>query len=140
MIMDKESVSDRLFIHIIRMLVIRFWYSTLIFWLVLQSGCVIIIWEQVIGDSGVAEWRFLNMERNTVVGIGVQSFEQLRERKALYIDKTGLIREWWEDASSVTLITRPRRFGKTLNMSMLECFFSNRYAGRDDLFEGLAIW
>ncbi len=138
--MDKESVSDRLFIDIIRMLVIRFGYSTLIFWLVLQSGCVIIIWEQVIGDSGVAEWRFLNMERNTVVGIGVQSFEQLRERKALYIDKTGLIREWWEDASSVTLITRPRRFGKTLNMSMLECFFSNRYAGRDDLFEGLSIW
>ncbi|MDE7274609.1 MAG: ATP-binding protein [Lachnospiraceae bacterium] len=80
------------------------------------------------------------MERNAVVGIGVQSFEQLRERKALYIDKTGLIREWWEDASSVTLITRPRRFGKTLNMSMLECFFSNRYAGRDDLFEGLSIW
>ena len=38
------------------------------------------------------------------------------------------------------LITRPRRFGKTLNMSMLECFFSNRYEGRADLFEGLSIW
>ncbi len=41
---------------------------------------------------------------------------------------------------SVTLIARPRRFGKTLNMSMLECFFSNKYAGRADLFEGLSIW
>lgn len=80
------------------------------------------------------------MNRNTVVGIGIQSFEQLRERNAFYIDKTGLIKEWWEDASSVTLITRPRRFGKTLNMSMIECFFSNKYAGRGDLFEGLSIW
>lgn len=80
------------------------------------------------------------MECNTVVGIGVQSFEQLREREAFYIDKTGLIKEWWEDASSVTLVTRPRRFGKTLNMSMLECFFSTKYVGRGDLFEGLSIW
>ena len=42
--------------------------------------------------------------------------------------------------ADVTLITRPRRFGKTLNMSMIECFFSNKYAGRGDLFEGLSIW
>lgn len=40
----------------------------------------------------------------------------------------------------VTLITRPRRFGKTLNMNMLECFFSVAYAGRASLFEGLSIW
>ena len=40
----------------------------------------------------------------------------------------------------VTLITRPRRFGKTLNMSMLECFFSNKYANRADLFAGPSIW
>lgn len=40
----------------------------------------------------------------------------------------------------MTLITRPRRFGKTLNMSMLNCFFSDRYAGRSDLFEGLFVW
>ena len=40
----------------------------------------------------------------------------------------------------ITLITRPRRFGKTLNMDMLKCFFSNRYAGREELFEGLAVW
>ena len=54
--------------------------------------------------------------------------------------KSDFIREWWEYGSTVTLITRPRRFGKTLNMSMLECFFSNQYAGRSDLFEGLSVW
>lgn len=57
-----------------------------------------------------------------------------------YVDKTYFIREWWESGDEVTLITRPRRFGKTLNMSMLEKFFSVRYAKRGDLFEGLAIW
>ena len=56
------------------------------------------------------------------------------------IDKTEFIREWWESRDDVTLITRPRRFGKTLNMSMMNCFFSNKYSGRHDLFEGLFIW
>lgn len=73
-------------------------------------------------------------------GLGYQSFKEVREENIFYIDKTGLIREWWEYADKVTLITRPRRFGKTLNLSMLECFFSNQYAGRGDLFEGLSIW
>ena len=50
------------------------------------------------------------------------------------------IREWWDSDDAVTLITRPRRFGKTLNMNMLECFFSNKYKDRGDLFEGLEIW
>ncbi|MCI8967001.1 MAG: AAA family ATPase [Lachnospiraceae bacterium] len=80
------------------------------------------------------------MGQSVTVDIGVQSFEKIRRRKAFYIDKTGLIREWWEGGSDVTLLTRPRRFGKTLNMSMLECFFSNQYAGRSDLFEGLSVW
>lgn len=80
------------------------------------------------------------MDRNTVVNIGVQHFDRIREQGAFYIDKTGFIKEWWEQGSDVTLITRPRRFGKTLNMSMLECFFSNRYADRADLFEELAIF
>ncbi|MDE6052840.1 MAG: AAA family ATPase, partial [Lachnospiraceae bacterium] len=57
-----------------------------------------------------------------------------------YIDKTHFIREWWEYGDKVTLITRPRRFGKTLNMSTVECFFSNKYAGRGELFEGKSIW
>ena len=75
-----------------------------------------------------------------VVGIGNQDFEKIRTRNIFYIDKTNFIREWWEEEDEVTLITRPRRFGKTLNMSMLEKFFSVRYAGRGDLFENLAIW
>lgn len=75
-----------------------------------------------------------------VISIGTQSFEKLRQRHSFYIDKTLLIQEWWENQDDVTLVTRPRRFGKTLNMSTLECFFSNQYAGRGDLFQGLAIW
>ncbi|MDE6619402.1 MAG: ATP-binding protein [Lachnospiraceae bacterium] len=80
------------------------------------------------------------MTGKTIINIGVQQFDKIREQGAFYIDKTGFIKEWWESGSDVTLITRPRRFGKTLNMSMTECFFSNKYAGRADLFEGLAIW
>lgn len=74
------------------------------------------------------------------VGIGVQEFADIREKNYFYIDKTDFIREWWESGASVTLITRPRRFGKTLTMSMVEEFFSVEYAGRDDLFDGLSIW
>ena len=57
------------------------------------------------------------------VGIGIQSFSELIEENYFYIDKTSFIKEWWESGDSVTLITRPRRFGKTLNMSMAEAFF-----------------
>ena len=74
------------------------------------------------------------------VGIGHQDFEVIRTENVFYVDKTKFIREWWENGDSVTLITRPRRFGKTLNMSMLEKFFSVQYAGREDLFQGLAVW
>ena len=72
------------------------------------------------------------MERT--VGIGIQSFDKIIENKYFYIDKTDFIREWWENGDDVTLITRPRRFGKTLNMTMTEQFFSIKYAGRSDLF------
>ena len=74
------------------------------------------------------------------ISIGNQSFEEIREKGYFLVDKTNLIKEWWESADSVTLITRPRRFGKTINMDMLNCFFSNRFQGRGDLFEGLSIW
>lgn len=74
------------------------------------------------------------------VGIGHQNFEKVRMRNIFYVDKTKFIKEWWESEDEVTLIARPRRFGKTLNMSMLEKFFSVEYAGRADLFEGLSIW
>ena len=74
------------------------------------------------------------------ISIGGQDFKEIRENNAFYVDKTLFIKEWWENLDSVTLITRPRRFGKTITMSMLNYFFSNRYAGRSDLFEGLDIW
>ena len=74
------------------------------------------------------------------VSIGNQDFEKMIQRNCFYVDKTGFIKEWWENEDEVTLITRPRRFGKTLNMSMLKCFFSNKYADRGELFEGLEIW
>lgn len=74
------------------------------------------------------------------VGIGLQSFEKIRQNNCFYVDKTNFIKEWWENQDDVTLITRPRRFGKTLNMSMTEQFFSVNYAGRSELFEGLSIW
>ena len=74
------------------------------------------------------------------IGIGNQDFEKVRVNNIFYIDKTKFIREWWESKDEVTLITRPRRFGKTLNMSMLEKFFSVNYSGRGSLFQGLNVW
>jgi hypothetical protein len=74
------------------------------------------------------------------VAIGISGYDELIEKNCFYVDKTEFIKEWWETNDKITLITRPRRFGKTLNMRMLECFFSNRYENRRDLFEGLNIW
>ncbi len=74
------------------------------------------------------------------VAIGVQDFSTIIENHYFYIDKTAFLKEWWDSGNSVTLITRPRRFGKTLTMSMVEQFFAIDYAGRSDLFEHLAIW
>ncbi|MCI8312748.1 MAG: AAA family ATPase [Lachnospiraceae bacterium] len=74
------------------------------------------------------------------IGIGTQSFEKIREHQYFYVDKTDFIREWWENGDDVTLITRPRRFGKTLTMNMVETFFSVNYAGREDIFKDLSIW
>ena len=74
------------------------------------------------------------------ISIGNQDFEKIRQAGYFYIDKTNFIQEWWESGDDVTLLTRPRRFGKTLNMSMLEKFFSVRYQDRGELFRGLKIW
>ena len=74
------------------------------------------------------------------VSLGVQDFAYIRENDCFFVDKTDFIREWWENKDAVTLITRPRRFGKTLNLSMMECFFSVAYKNRSDLFKGLSIW
>ena len=74
------------------------------------------------------------MERT--VAIGIQNYNEIIEKNYFYVDKTAFIKEWWESGDSVTLIARPRRFGKTLNMSMTEQFFSLKYTHRSDLFEG----
>ncbi len=74
------------------------------------------------------------------ISIGAQSFEFIRKNECFFVDKTDFIREWWENADAVPLIPRPRRFGKTLNLDMMNCFFSKAYEGRGELFEGLSIW
>ena len=74
------------------------------------------------------------------VSIGKQNFESVIKSNCFYVDKTGFIKEWWENEDDVTLIARPRRFGKTLTMNMTESFFSVKYKGRGDLFEGLSVW
>ena len=73
------------------------------------------------------------------IAIGTQDFGRIIENGCFYVDKTMFIKEWWENQDEVTLITRPRRFGKTLAMSMLEYFLSVKHAGRGDLFQHLDI-
>ena len=69
--------------------------------------------------------------------VGIDSFEKIRRNNFYYIDKTKLIEQLVETGGEVTLFTRPRRFGKTLNMSMLKSFFE---VGTDEsLFDGLYI-
>ena len=74
------------------------------------------------------------------VGIGHQDFGQIITTNNFYIDKTMFIKEWWQNNDTVTLITRPRRFGKTLNLDMIEHFFSISHSGNGDLFQNLSIW
>lgn len=74
------------------------------------------------------------------IGIGVQDYSKLIENDYFYVDKTYFLKEWWESGDEVTLITRPRRFGKTLTMSMVEQFFSVKYENHGELFQGLSIW
>lgn len=73
-------------------------------------------------------------------GVGIQDFEHIREWGALYVDKTDFIREWWENNEEITLIARPRRFGKTLMLSTINYFFSTEYVDKKAMFEKLAIW
>lgn len=80
-----------------------------------------------------------NMEEVTGIGIGISDFRNLRERKNYFIDKTMFIKDIIDDQSGVTLITRPRRFGKTLNMSMLRYYFDCTKKNTAELFEGLKI-
>lgn len=90
-------------------------------------------------ETGFVKEKEVNGMGRTV-GIGIQDFEKIIEGNYFYVDKTSFIKEWWESGDDVTLITRPRRFGKTLNMSMLNRFFSNEYEEKGEVFEGLSIW
>jgi hypothetical protein len=83
-------------------------------------------------EEGVAKMKALN------IPVGISNFEKIRNNGFYYVDKTGLIEELLKTEAEVTLITRPRRFGKTLGMSMLESFFDIRKNSRK-LFEGLEI-
>lgn len=74
------------------------------------------------------------------VAIGIQNYADIIEKDCFYVDKTYFIKDWWESKDVVTLITRPRRFGKTLTMSMVEQFFSMKYQNRSDLFVNQCIW
>lgn len=74
------------------------------------------------------------------VAIGKQDFGNLIENNCFYVDKTNFIKEWWENCDDVTLIARPRRFGKTLTLSMADYFFSVTHVHEGNLFEGLSIW
>lgn len=69
--------------------------------------------------------------------IGIENFEELMTEGFYYVDKTGMIRDLLYNWGKVNLFTRPRRFGKSLNMSMLKCFFE--IGGKKELFDGLAI-
>lgn len=75
-----------------------------------------------------------------VVATGAQDFEALISNNCFYVDKTMFIKAWWESQDIVTLITWPRRFGKTLNMSMMERFWNLKYGDQGEIFQNLAIW
>ena len=75
------------------------------------------------------------------INLGANDFADLRLNNDFYVDKTGLIRDWWLNRNKVTLICRPRRFGKTLNLDTIRCFLSTEFAGRgEELFGGLNVW
>ena len=101
--------------------------------------------EQVNNQLSVSEqqssskMKIKNTSHQTI-SLGNTAFASIREANSFYIDKTDFIRQWWKSQDVATLITRPRRFGKSLNLNMLECFFSEKYRGEGELFRGLSIW
>lgn len=100
--------------------------------------------EQINNQLSASEQQSSKMKiKNTshqTISLGNTVFASIREANSFYIDKTDFIRQWWESQDVATLITRPRRFGKSLNLNMLECFFSEKYRGEGELFRGLSIW
>src|SRR5436190_12542684 len=72
--------------------------------------------------------------------IGVDDYKKLIDAGSTYVDKTLLIKEFWQDGAEVILAPRPRRFGKTLNLSMLKYFFEKTDQNNANLFENTNIW
>ena len=80
------------------------------------------------------------MNERKAIPIGISDFKQFHEKGYYYVDKTGFIKELLDNKAYVTLFTRPRRFGKTLNLSMLKYFFEKTEEDNSYLFNGLKIW
>ena len=74
------------------------------------------------------------------IATGIVDFVTLRQKNYFYIDKTRFIEDWWNKGDFVTLITRPRRFGKTLLLNTIKTFFSPEFSAKKNLFEGLEIF
>lgn len=75
------------------------------------------------------------------ISIEEQYYERIREHGCFYFDKTAFVREWWLSGDKVTIVCRPRRFGKTLGLETVRCFLSTEFAGRgQELFGGLDVW
>ena len=81
-----------------------------------------------------------NLSKKQPIPIGVDDFKDLIKENYLHIDKTLLIKEFWDDKAKVTLITRPRRFGKSISLSMLRYFFEKTEPSHAYLFEKSTIW
>ena len=77
------------------------------------------------------------MSKMLKLPIGIENFQEMRQSGFYYVDKTKLIEQLLERWGKVNLFTRPRRFGKTLNMSMTEYFFSVKYSDMGKYFDGL---
>lgn len=92
--------------------------------------------EKALYPAGEDDVRNISPE----ISIGNQDFAAIIENGYFYIDKTEFIKRWWESGDVVTLITRPRRFGKTLNLSMMDYFFSATHENSSELFTNLLIW
>lgn len=74
------------------------------------------------------------------VSLGIEDFGRMRASNYFYIDKTAFIREWWENGALVTLLTRPRRFGKSLMIDTVERFFTVAETNQEALFGDLEVW
>ena len=102
-----------------------------------MHGIMILSNKRVFYEITNSEGRSVSMEMKLSLPIGIEDFKEVRKDGYYYVDKTALIEQVLEKRSKVTLFTRPRRFGKSLNMSMLKNFFE---IGTDAaLFEGLHI-